>query len=86
MAAHEADDGTRSFADEPCERCLKCCVVQPSVHLERRSQGLRYLLGFVHEPQVVDIVESLFATIENTGEIVWLGVRDNFRNWLIRAA
>jgi hypothetical protein len=24
--------------------------------------------------------------VENTGEISWLGVRDDFRNWLIRAA
>jgi hypothetical protein len=24
--------------------------------------------------------------VENTGDFVWLGVRDDFRNWFIRAA
>jgi hypothetical protein len=28
----------------------------------------------------------VLQVVENTGEILWLGVRDVFRNWLTRAA
>jgi hypothetical protein len=28
----------------------------------------------------------VLQVIDNTGEILWLGVRDDFRNWLLTAA